>query len=241
MTRTSSSRAPAVRRGSPRTVPEQLDHLVQSHPQQAIVEARRLLEASPNDPELTLSAWAAIGRSLYELGDMYRAPEAMHHALRAGESLQNSERLTSARISAAAIFAESGKLSAALNQLRLAEGGAEVGILGRIQLQRAFILCHAGRLMDALEQADLSEANLRKSGDRLGRLRLFVNRALINLQRGELVLAEADLQRARRLADRLDQAVIAAGVTANLGVLHARAGRIVPALQHFEIASEQYA
>ena len=241
MPRANSSLPQPVRRSTAaQSIRERLDHLVQSHPQRAIVEALALVESSPKDPPLMLDIWVAIGRALYELGDMRRAADAMREALSIGDSLPEAEQMTSVRMSAAAIFAESGRIDDALVQLREAEATAGPSLLGRLQTQRAFILCHAGRLREALEQAHLSEANLRATGDELGLLRLMVNRSLINLQRGELVAAETELRRARRVADRLDQAVIAAGITANLGVVHARAGRIMPALVHFDRASELY-
>src|SRR6476646_2476976 len=121
MTRANSSPPASVRRSSQPSVAQRLDHLVQSHPQQAIVEAQRLLQSSPSDRALVRDAWATIGRALYELGDMHRAPEAMQHALRAGGEVENGDRVTSVRISAAAIFAESGKLADALHQLQQAE------------------------------------------------------------------------------------------------------------------------
>jgi tetratricopeptide (TPR) repeat protein len=239
MASANSSSSVSIRRSATTSVQERLDHLVQSHPQQAIVEAQRLVQASPHDPTTLLAGWAAIGRALFELGDMHSAPEAMRHALREGAATQSGEQLTSVRISAAAIYAESGKIGEGLAELARAEQDAGAAHLGRIQMQRAYILCNAGRLSEALHETALAEAHLRKS-DRLGRLRLLVNRSLINLQRGELVAAEADLNKARKLADRLEQAVIAAGITANLGVVHARAGRIMLALQHFEEASALY-
>src|SRR3954469_12606365 len=241
MPRANSPLSHPVRRSSAaQSVRDRLDHLVQSHPQRAIVEALALGESSPNDRALMLDVWVAIGRALYELGDMRRASEAMREALNFGEGVPQGDQMTSVRMSAAVIFAESGRIDEALAQLREAEAHAEPSLLGRLQTQRAFILCHAGRLGEALEQAELSEVNLRANGDELGLLRLMVNRSLINLQRGQLVAAETELRRARRVADRLDQAVIAAGITANLGVVHARAGRIMPALVHFDQASELY-
>ena len=235
-----SSRLPP-RDGPPvETVYERLDHLVQADPQQAIVEARLLARTSANEPSLMLEVWAAIGRALYELGDMHRAPQAMRQALRSGASLGHDDRLISIRISAAAVFAESGELSEALYQLDQAEHASSGATLGRVHTQRAFILSHAGRLVEALQHTDLADAAFRKSGDKLGRLRLLVNRSLIYLQLRDLAAAEADLVKARSLAERLDQVVIAAGIVANLGVLHGRAGRTLRALAHFDLARDQY-
>ncbi len=222
---------------------EMLDQMVHAQPQQVIVEGKRLLQQSPDDPTVGMHVWTAIGRALYELGDMHRAPDAMRRALHFGESIGAAQpigELVSVRVSAAAIFAESGQLPAALAELDRAEEVSAGAAVGRIQSQRAFILSQAGRLIDASQSADLAEKSLRRSGDRLGILRLLVIRSLIELQRGDLVTAEADLLRARRSAKVLGQDVIAAGVVANLGVVHARAGKIVVALQHFDEARDLY-
>ena len=227
---TTASRAPA--RWRPATVHRRLDHLVQSDPRAAIVEATQLLRSMPDEPELQLHVWAAIGRSLYELGDMHGAPDAMRHALRAGASSTQDERLAAVRLSAAIVFAEVGQLGEALEQLDAAERLSTGAMLGRVHTQRALILCHAGRLVEALAQANLAEVDFRRSGDRLGQLRLLVNRSLIKLQLGQLGAAEAELHRAHRLALRLDQAITVGLVTANLGVVHARGGRTLTALEH---------
>lgn len=224
-------------------VRQRLDHLVQSDPHAAIVEATQLLRAMPDDQRLALHVWAAIGRSLYELGDMHGAADAMRHALRAAEPgapVEPDDQLAGVRLSAAIVFAEAGHLTEALDQLVQAEQISVGATLGRVRTQRALILCHAGRLVDALAQADLAEGDLRRSGDRLGQLRLMVNRSLIRLQLGDLTAAEAELKRAHRSALRLEQTVTAALVIANLGVVHARAGRTLVALQHFDRAAAEY-
>ncbi len=218
---------------------EQLDHLVQAQPQQTIVECQRMLREQ-SDPAVTMGLWAVIGRALYELGDLPRAKEAMRKALQDGANLAAGDRLTRVRVSAAAIFAEGGEMRAALEQLDLAELGATGSTLGRVRSQRAFVLTHAGRLVEARRQADLAEHALLGSGDRLALLRLMINRSLVDLQLGELAAAEANLLKAGRLADRLGQAVSAALIVGNLGVLHARAGRTMRALEHFDRAHEMY-
>jgi tetratricopeptide (TPR) repeat protein len=246
--------------GRPQTVHLRLDRLVQSDPQQAITEATSLLQQRPHDPVSAMGAWATIGRALYELGDMQRAPQAIRRALASGAlaaaatdasgpevdcpggsgAMVDPGQLTSVRLSAAAIFVEAGDLREALVQLDEAQAAGDAGLLGRVLTQRAFVLYHAGRLSEALVQADLADAQLRRSGDPLGRLRMLVNRSLIQLQRGDLVAAETDLTAAQRLAEQLDQNVTAAMITANLGVLHGRAGRIAMAVDHFDRARQAY-
>ena len=189
---------------------------------------------------MVLHVWASIGRALYELGDMSGAAEAMREALRASDANEQDDELARIRLSAAIVFAEAGNIGDALEQLARAAQTSDAATLGRVLTQRALILCHTGRLVDALVQANLAETELRRSGDRLGRLRLLVNRSLIKLQLGELVAAEIELRQAHRLALQLDQTVTAALVTANLGVVHARAGRTLVALQHFDQAQAQY-
>ncbi len=221
-------------------VRDRLDRLVHSHPRQAIAEARRWAQDSADDPALLLEVWGGLGRALFELGDSPRAVEAMRQALRSAALLPDDARSISVRISAAAVFAQAGDLRESLRQLDLAQSVAAGATLGRVRTQRAFVFSHVGRLREALTQADLADADFAASGDELGRLRLLVTRSQIDLQRGDLAAAEADLVVARAIAESLDQDVIAAGIVANLGVLHARSGRTLTALQHFDTAHQQY-
>lgn len=231
---------------SPTTSPDerarqQLDHLVQQAPRAAIEMAHDLLTASPDDPTLVVIAWSGIGRALYELGDLERAIAAMRRAT-TGSPKRGADpsQLRSARVSAAAVLAEIGRIGDALRELTLAEQGATGTALGRILTQRAFVLYHSGQLDDALREADRAAAVFGSRRDPLGRLRLVVNRSLIHLQRGDITAATADLNAARASADQLAQNVITAAIVANLGVAHARAGRLATAIEHFDDAEQRY-
>ena len=222
-----------------------LDRLVHADPQQVIVDGTRILAEAADDPMLRMEVWTAVGRALYELGDMNRARTAIRAALRFvnqvdGDRPDTLPRIGGVRMSAAAILAETGDLPEALVQLERAEAEAGPEHVGRIQSQRAYVLSHAGRLVEARAAAAMADASLRSAHDELGRLRLLVTRAVIELQRGELRGAEALLSRAQRWSRQLGQPVIAAGVVANLGVVHARAGRALRAVQHFDEAERQY-
>lgn len=225
----------------------ELDHLVQSQPLDAIARGRMLLRDAPDDPELGREVWSVIGRALYELGDTDRAAAAMRRALRCGASISEpireqvwNERLTAVQISAAAIFAEAGRLTEGLALLDQVEQSASPQAAGRVQSQRAYVLTAAGHLGEASAVADTAEITLRRGNDHLGRLRLLTIQSHIHLQMGNLVRSRSTLLRARRLAEALGQDVIAAGIVANLGVVESRAGRLMQALQRFDEAHHLY-
>ncbi|MEO6125915.1 MAG: CHAT domain-containing tetratricopeptide repeat protein [Ilumatobacteraceae bacterium] len=212
-----------------------LENLVQADPRRAIAEARDLL-ASAEENVSEMLAWSIIGRSLNELGDTERAAAAMRRAIQIGEAPVSAAQLTSIRISAAAILADSGDHAAALFQLTTAEEESSEEMLARVQSQRAYILTNAGRLLEARRQADLAVASAGKRGDSLERLRILLIRSFVLLQIGDLRHAEADLIVAGRLASGLGQIVTSALIIGNLGVVHARAGRTAVAMQHFDRA-----
>jgi len=216
-----------------------LDRLVQSQPRDAITMAREALERSPS-PLIAAVAWTGMGRALYELGDMHRAAPAMRRAVAAAERSHDDEQLRSTRVSAAAVFVETGAADAALELLDLAEMGAAGVALGRVRTQRSFVLQHLGRHAAALVEIDRAAVAFRRGGDPLAHLRQLVNRSLVLLQLGHLDDAERTLRRAATLAERLDQGVIAAGIVGNLAVARARGGHTAAAMHDFERARELY-
>jgi tetratricopeptide (TPR) repeat protein len=181
-----------------------------------------------------------MGRALYELGDMHRAAPAMRRALAAAERSHDAEQLRSTRVSAAAVFVESGAADVALGLLDLAEADATGVALGRVRTQRSFVLQHLGRHAEALDEIDRAATAFQRGGDPLAHLRQLVNRSLVLLHVGRLDDAERSLNRAARLAQRLDQGVIAAGIVGNLAVARARGGHISAALLDFDRSRALY-
>ena len=216
---------------------ESLDRLIQANPARALSAARRWVTdgTSAEAPE----AYAALARSLFELGRLDESVTAARHAL---ELVRGGDPEVAGRIgmSAAAIFAEAGDVDGALTELERLPTPDDSGSRGRLLTQRAYVLHHAGRLGEALEQADLAEPLLRRASDDIGWLRLLVDRGLIRLQQGDVDSAELDLSDAGRLAERLDQDLITALVAANLGVLYGRSRRLPEALEAFGVAERFY-
>ncbi len=235
--RRAGRRAPTVERWV--DVRRRFDEQVHSDPARVVEDGRTQLGDPTLDVASQSEVWSAIGRALYELGDMRRAPTAMRRALDV-DADGDPARLATVRMSAAVVLAEDGDVPTALEQLDLAGAALPNGGGGRVRSQRAYILHHVGRLDEALAAANDAAQWLRRERDQLGLLRLSVIRALVNLQRAQLPAAERELIRAGRAADRLGQRIIAAGVRANLGVVRARRGAIAEALELFAEAEVGY-
>jgi tetratricopeptide (TPR) repeat protein len=217
---------------------EQLDQLVQTDPAAALQLAGRWHARAGDDYSLKASALAAMGRSLFELGDVDRAAAAFRRAVEAVERTDDPDLEFAVVMSAAAVFAEAGAVEEALQEIDRIAPGNTPSQRGRLLTQRSYVLHHAGRLGEAIAQLDRAEPEFRESDDDLGWLRLLVNRGLIRLQQGEFDLAERDLREADLVATRLGQAAMRAGIASNLGVVYGRSRRIRDALEQFRLAAE---
>jgi tetratricopeptide (TPR) repeat protein len=217
----------------------ELDHLVQTDPTAALRAAHRWLSgARTDDHALQAAATNALARSLFELGDVERAAAAARSAVAAADRAGDPMLSFSVVMSASAIFAEAGKIEEALHDLEVIAPGGTASERGRLLVQRAYVLHHAGRLGEALALLDRAEPEFTVAGDELGWLRLLVNRGLIRLQQGNLDLSESDLVEADRVAFELGQDAMRAGIASNLGVVYGRCRRIRDALEKFELALE---
>ena len=110
----------------------------------------------------------------------------------------------------------------------------------RAQMQRAVILQKLGRLDEALEGYRTAATALRRHGDTLWEARLLANRAVLQVYRGALRAAEADLRRAEALDRSLGQDLGATEDRHNLGWVAARRGDVPAALAAYDQAEEDY-
>lgn len=216
---------------------EELDRLINTDPSVALDAAVAWRRAVAGDPHAEAAALGAIARAYFELGRSGAAATHIRDAL--ALCTDRTDRVVRERIamSAAAILADAGDVSAALALLDQLEAEAS-DLAGRIATQRAYVLHQAGELTSALDHANRAEAIFTDSNDRLGYLRLLVCRGLIRLQQGDLSGAETDLDTADRLAEELEQTEMRAGIASNLGVVHGRARRIPAALAQLQKASD---
>lgn len=217
------------------------DRLIQSDPRAALRAYHDLgLDVGRADATDVVVARMAAARACFELGALEDAGEHVRAAMDRVGAVPATVR-AGALLTAAAILTEAGRLEPALEALdRLADESSGIE-LGRVHLQRAFCLQHAGRLHDALAELDRSERLVRASDDLRDPFRVALMRGVVLLQRGDHDAAEADFLEAARLSDRLGMTVGRAQCETNLGVLHGRARRLQQALDHFAAAADLFA
>jgi tetratricopeptide (TPR) repeat protein len=107
-------------------------------------------------------------------------------------------------------------------------------------MQRGLVLWRCGRTDEALEAYRRALPTLRRGKDRLMEARLYNNRSLLYIDRGELAAAEADLLRVAALARAEGQAGMAADAETNLGYLNLRRGDVPAALGFLDSAEATY-
>lgn len=214
------------------------DRLVQTDPRAAL-ETFRALDLGAATPTDRLTARMAAARAHFELGAIEEAGRHVRQALDAVDDVP-SETRSGALLTSAAILTETGRLDLALEALERLAAESEGIALGRVHLQRAYCLQHAGRLHDALTELDRSERLVRSSDDLRDPFRVALMRGVVFLQQGDYAAAEQDFVDAARLADRLGMTVGRAQCETNLGVLHGRARRLQRAIDHFVEAAALY-
>lgn len=211
------------------------DRLVQRGPAEALVRIEEVLQDPGLPADARALAHAASARSLFDLGRVRDALASARAALDASEGTTSDTRAVVAMASSV-VVAEAGFVDDALRSLEeLAASSTGVG-LGRVRLQIAYVLHHAGRLNEALSELDVSERLFRDGGEDRDRFRVHHNRGLVLLQQGRLGGAESDFETAESYAVRLDMTAAQAQTVANLAVLHGRARRVTESLREFDRA-----
>ncbi len=219
---------------------ERLDRMVQADPRAAIEEANVVLEQRELDDQQSAIAHATKGRALFELGRLPAAVTSMRRALVAAGRTQDDRLAGSIAMSAAAILAEGGSVDeglSALAELASRSSGAE---LGRLEMQRSYVLHQAGRLSEAITSVGVAEDLLRDSGDSLGLLRMLLHRGLVLLQQGQFDRSMIDFEEAEKLAVDLGQAATRAMIVANQAVVLGRSRRLREARNKFDEAQQLY-
>jgi tetratricopeptide (TPR) repeat protein len=215
------------------------DRLVQRGPAEALVRIDEVLQEPDLSRDARALAHAASARSLFDLGRVRDALASARCALDASEGTASDTRAVVAMASSV-VVAEAGFVDEALVSLEeLAASSTGVG-LGRVRLQIAYVLHHAGRLNEALSELDVSERLFRDGGEDRDRFRVHHHRGLVLLQQGRLSGAESDFVTAESYAVRLGMAAAQAQTVANLAVLHGRARRLTESLSEFDRAFELF-
>jgi len=180
------------------------------------------------------------GRAAIELGRLDEATRVLREAVREAERAGEPDAAAEARISLAYALSERGRTADALRQLDRAaavlRGQRAAGVL----MQRGVVLWRCGRTDEALEAYRKALPVLRRGSDRLVEARLYNNRSLVYIDRGELAAAEADLLRFAALCRAEGQHVLAADAETNLGFVTFRRGDVPAALGFLDSAESTY-
>ncbi|MDA0140193.1 hypothetical protein OJ962_22030, partial [Solirubrobacter sp. CPCC 204708] len=200
--------------------------------------ARRLATEAleSGDAETRSVAERALGLAAVELG---RVGDAVAH-LRRAVALGDKRRAAEARMSLALALTLQGDTADALAALDEAEPALEGHLRARVQGQRALILQKLGRLDEALRGYRSPLRAHRRAGDTLWEARLLCNRGVLQVYRGALSAAEADLARAEELHESIGQALAATQVRHNRGWAAARSGDVPAALAWFDRVEAEY-
>lgn len=219
---------------------QELDRLVSANPSLAIKRARALLVGADGMSRTAALAHSAVGRSLFELGQLEEAMHATRRALELADDVADDAVSVRIAMSGAAVFAEGGEIDEAVRALDSIAGRVGGTDLGRVEMQRAYVMQQAGRLAEAIGVVDAAEPLLSDGRDDVGHLRLMLLRGLISLQRGEYEMSLVDFERAEELAVRLDQSLIRAMVVSNRAVAMGRSRRLAEAQKQFTHAADLY-
>jgi len=215
------------------------DDAVSRGPAEMVDVARAVL----GDPARTIDeralACRAMTRAAYELGRLADASRAATHAVALAEQANDPSIRTRVVLTAAAVLAETGELAAGLAAIDELLPHATGFNRGRAVMQRAYLLHHAGRLVEALEAADEAHRELADAPTN-DLIRVLINRGLIRLQLAHFGPAEADFEEVIRLADGAGHDWNVALAHGNLAVLYGRSRRLPEALRRFAMAEELY-
>ncbi len=215
------------------------DRLILRSPELAHDRASQALGVDPIGVDRLVLLYA-LGRSQFEMGRVHDAAAVLGEAVEMVPVEAPADSVQRAVLTTGAIvFAEAGQIEAALDSLDVVAGQCEGVELGRVLVQRALVLHHAGRLGEALESLDRSErlfTDPADPADDRDRWRLHQNRGVILLQHGRLDAAEGDLMAAADLARRLGMTAAEGQCHANAGALYGRSRRLFDALAAFERA-----
>jgi len=226
----------------PDVVAAEANRLVGTDPARAQRVAAQAITLAREAGRLVSEAQAhrAHGRAAYELGRLDEAVASLRTSVRHAESGGEPVVAAEARMSLAYMLLEQGRTAEALSLADTAAKGLHGPQAGRLLMQRGLLLWRCGRTDEALDSYRRALPPIRRSGDRLAEARLYNNRALLYVDRGELTAAEADASRAAALFTGLGQDVLAATAEHNLGYVASRRGDAPEALRRFDNAEAVY-
>lgn len=215
------------------------DGLIQRDPVALIDRAADVLEDT-DDPAVQVLARWATSRAQFDLGQLHDAQQSARLALGDLDSTIADDVRAAVVMSSAVILAESGDIDAGLAALDVLAVDGDTVQIARVELQRGYILHHAGRLVEALAHLDRGERLLGRDAHPRDVVRVHNHRGMVLLQEGRFAEAEADFLAAERVAHENDMTAARALSIANRAVLYGRARQLADSLRAFEAADAVY-
>ncbi len=223
----------------PRDDPKALLGLAQADPQKALEQGLALLGSLPDQDHVARSmTLRALGISARLSADMTESiaygEQSVAEAVVSGDPALRSAAL----MSLGGSLAFAGDTSGAFRTLDQAARYAEGLLLAEVEFQRGSVLGRLGDTTRALASFARALPVFEEHGDRESMAMTLHNRAMVQIDVGNLGDAEDDLRRARSI-DALDHREIGvAGIDHGLGVVASMRGDIPLALDFFD-RSEQ--
>jgi tetratricopeptide (TPR) repeat protein len=225
--------------GSAEIVEEAL-RLCESEPREALLLADRAdLSAEPADCRTRgLTEWAR-GRALRHLGRHRDASDHLESAVKLLDGSGDFETAARATVSLALERIDTARFDEAIDLLDAARKNLSGGEAARAVAQKALALQRSDRATDALSTWDQAIVEFTGAGMPIERAVALQNRGIVQIYRGDLDAAEADLEEAGRTFRQSGQEIRAVEVVHNLGLVDARRGDLPSALARFDAAQAE--
>ncbi|HET6874610.1 MAG TPA: CHAT domain-containing tetratricopeptide repeat protein [Acidimicrobiales bacterium] len=219
---------------------EEALRLCESEPREALSLADRAeLSAESTDPRtIGLTEWAR-GRALRHLGRHRDASDHLEAAVRLLGSSGDPEAAARATVSLALERIDTARFDEAIDLLDAAHRNLSGGEAARAVAQKALALQRSDRVTDALSTWDQAIDEFTRAGMPIERAVALQNRGIVQIYRGDLDAAEADLDQAGQTFRHNGQEIRAVEVVHNLGLVDARRGDLPSALARFDAAQAE--
>lgn len=212
---------------------------VQAQPDQVAADAHAVLEtlsSAEKGTELEAAAAWAAGLAARERNRLEQAEKLLVQAVSAARESGAVSMAGRIRVSLALVVAYLGDMQRAMAELDAAERSLAGADLAHALLQRGLLQQRAGQLDQAFQQYERALPLFAAAEDRVGEVRLRVNRSVGEIYLAQFAKAQSDLDRARELATALGQGLQMAVCALNLGILHGRRGDLPRALHWLDVA-----
>jgi CHAT domain len=203
--------------------------LAEQDPQGCVRVCEEILAGSESN-DLEGAAHRALGIAYRELGDIEESIRelglARDHYRAHGEVVLEAESV----ISLAWSMAISGQLTEAVGLLDPMLDHSDQAVRAHAQVQKAGLIARAGDFDGALDLYESAQPSLEELEDLRWLAILRSTRGLVETYGSQFEAAEADLEAARSLYDRLEQPIPSAEMTHNLGFVAVQQGDIARGL-----------